>query len=236
MLVSVCHSLAHLEHKEMAQIRHMIVGGPAAAESNRRWRPVGLGVMGLQDVFFLLRLPFDSPEAQLLSQRIYFHALSTSCDLAGESGRHAAFPETRAARGELQFDHWGVAPEDNERCGGLRARMPSGGLCHHVIIASALSATISLSFGVCECIVPQVSNLFKRETLSGDFLQVNRYLVAELKALGALDRTAANPRQAGGRPHPGNRGNSRRGTADLSYGLGDPNAFPHRHGGGPGRI
>ena len=29
-----------------------------------------------------------------------------------------------------------------------------------------------------------MSNLFKRETLSGDFLQVNRYLVQDLKALG----------------------------------------------------
>ena len=29
-----------------------------------------------------------------------------------------------------------------------------------------------------------MSNLFKRETLSGEFLQVNRYLVDELKALG----------------------------------------------------
>ena len=34
-----------------------------AAASNPRWRPVGLGVMGLQDVFFALRLPFDSADA-----------------------------------------------------------------------------------------------------------------------------------------------------------------------------
>ena len=31
-----------------------------AAASNPRWRPVGLGLMGLQDAFFTLRLPFDS--------------------------------------------------------------------------------------------------------------------------------------------------------------------------------
>ena len=160
----------------------------AAAESNRRWRPVGLGVMGLQDVFFLLRLPFDSPQAQLLSRKIqeeiYFHALSTSCDLAAESGPHAAFPETRAARGELQFDHWGVAPEDNERWEKLRARIQSAGLRNSLLIAIAPTATIASIAGVYECIEPQVSNLFKRETLSGDFLQVNRYLVTELKALG----------------------------------------------------
>src|SRR5690606_9618708 len=58
----------------------------AAAYSNSRWRPVGLGVMGLQDVFFKLRLPFDSQEARDLSARIqeeiYFWALTTSNELA----------------------------------------------------------------------------------------------------------------------------------------------------------
>src|SRR5262249_31529161 len=87
-----------------------------AADSNRRWRPVGLGLMGLQDVFFALRLPFDAPAARELSKRIqeeiYFHALSTSCTLAGEYGVHPAFPETRTAQGVLQFDAWGVKPEN----------------------------------------------------------------------------------------------------------------------------
>ncbi|HMM66109.1 MAG TPA: ribonucleoside-diphosphate reductase subunit alpha, partial [Dokdonella sp.] len=42
----------------------------SAATANRKWRPVGLGVMGLQDVFFQLRLAFDSKEAEALSARI----------------------------------------------------------------------------------------------------------------------------------------------------------------------
>ncbi len=82
-----------------------------AHSSNLRWRPVGLGVMGLQDVFFPgLRLPFDSEAARALSARIaeeiYYHALHASLDLAREKGAHPAFHETRAARGELQFDAW----------------------------------------------------------------------------------------------------------------------------------
>jgi ribonucleoside-diphosphate reductase alpha chain len=161
---------------------------PATEQSNRRWRPVGLGLMGLQDVFFLLRLRFDSPEARQLSRKIqeeiYFHALSASCDLAIESGPHPAFAETRAARGELQFDYWGVIPEDKERWESLRMLIKSKGLRNSLLIAIAPTATIASILGVYECIEPQISNLFKRETLSGDFLQVNRYLVAELKALG----------------------------------------------------
>ncbi|WP_441286350.1 ribonucleoside-diphosphate reductase subunit alpha [Sorangium sp. KYC3313] len=162
---------------------------PSTRRSNLRWRPVGLGLMGLQDVFFQMRLPFDAPAARELSRRIseevYYHALSTSADLAAEKGRHPAFDETRAARGELQFDAWGVVPEDTARWEALRARVQAGGLRNSLLVAIAPTATIASIAGCYECIEPQVSNLFKRETLSGDFLQMNRYLVAELKRLGA---------------------------------------------------
>ena len=160
----------------------------SARASNMRWRPVGLGVMGLQDVFFQLRLPFDSEAARALSTRIaeeiYFHALHTSLELARQYGAHPAFPETRAAQGELQFDAWGVTPADACRWSELREQIRTHGLRNSLLIAIAPTATIASIAGCYECIEPQVSNLFKRETLSGDFLQVNRYLVEELAQLG----------------------------------------------------
>jgi len=160
----------------------------SARASNLRWRPVGLGVMGLQDVFFQLRLPFDSEAARSLSTRIaetiYFNALRTSMELAREHGAHATFPDTRAAAGELQFDVWGVTPSDGARWDALREEIKSHGLRNSLLIAIAPTATIASIAGCYECIEPQVSNLFKRETLSGDFLQINRYLVEELQQLG----------------------------------------------------
>jgi ribonucleoside-diphosphate reductase alpha chain len=160
----------------------------SARSSNMRWRPVGIGVMGLQDVFFQLRLPFDGEGARQLSTRIaeeiYFNALRTSMELARQSGAHDAFQETRAAQGELQFDAWGVTPSDAARWSELREQIKAHGLRNSLLIAIAPTATIASIAGCYECIEPQVSNLFKRETLSGDFLQVNRYLVEELKQLG----------------------------------------------------
>ncbi|HEY4242775.1 MAG TPA: ribonucleoside-diphosphate reductase subunit alpha [Kofleriaceae bacterium] len=160
----------------------------ATKRSNLRWRPIGLGIMGLQDVFFQLSLPFDDAAARALSQRIseevYFSALSASVELAAEKGKHPAFEETRAARGELQFDAWGVTPSDPARWDALRAQIRETGLRNSLMIAIAPTATIASIAGCYECIEPQVSNLFKRETLSGDFIQVNRYLVDVLKRLG----------------------------------------------------
>ncbi len=170
-----------------------------AGASNARWRPVGLGVMGLQDVFFRMRLPFDSVEARDLSRRIaeevYFNALTASCDIAAVAGPHAAFAETRLAGGAFQFELAGWGPgatppgvtaeaADAERWETLRARIAEHGVRNSLLIAIAPTATIASIAGAYECIEPQVSNLFKRETLSGEFLQINTYLVRDLQERG----------------------------------------------------
>lgn len=169
---------------------------PSTSESNKRWRNIGLGLMGLQDVFFQLRLPFDSDEAKAISSKIqeeiYFAALDASSDLALERGAHPAFAETRAAQGDLQFDFWGVTPDDIGRWNALREKVMKTGLRNSLMIAIAPTATIASIAGCYECIEPQVSNLFKRETLSGDFVQINKYLVKELKALGLWNDAIRN--------------------------------------------
>ena len=160
-----------------------------AENSNSRWRPVGLGVMGLQDVFFRLGLPFDSPAARELStriaERVMLAAYETSAELAERHGPHEGWADTRTARGVLHPDHFADAsPTWPERWDALRARIGRVGMRNSLLLAIAPTATIASIAGVYECIEPQVSNLFKRETLSGEFLQVNTYLVAELKRLG----------------------------------------------------
>ncbi|WP_207208243.1 ribonucleoside-diphosphate reductase subunit alpha [Nocardioides glacieisoli] len=159
-----------------------------SAASNPRWRPVGLGLMGLQDAFFALRLPFDSAEARELSTRvqeeIYLTALEVSVDLARRHGPHPSYAETRAAAGVLQPDHWDASPAQSERWAQVRADIAEHGLRNSLLIAIAPTATIASIAGCYECIEPQVSNLFKRETLSGEFLQVNAALTRELKARG----------------------------------------------------
>ncbi|AYG80541.1 Vitamin B12-dependent ribonucleoside-diphosphate reductase [Streptomyces hundungensis] len=162
-----------------------------AGRSNARWRPVGLGAMGLQDVFFKLRLPFDSPEAKALStklaERIMLTAYEASADLAERSGPLPAWDKTRTARGVLHPDHYDVELHWPERWAALRARIAEVGMRNSLLLAIAPTATIASIAGVYECIEPQVSNLFKRETLSGEFLQVNGYLVEDLKRLGVWD-------------------------------------------------
>lgn len=160
---------------------------PEAAASNRHWRPIGLGMMGLQDVFFQLRLPFASEAARALSNRIaevmYFEALSAA------TGRtFPAFAESRYPDGTLQMDlarslgH--PVPALHEDWDALRAVIRAHGLGNSLMIAIAPTATIASIVGATESIEPMVSNLFKRETLSGEFVQINRHLVRDLQARG----------------------------------------------------
>jgi ribonucleoside-diphosphate reductase alpha chain len=162
-----------------------------SSASNSRWRPIGLGLMGLQDVFFKMGVSFDSPVARdvsrQISEEIYFNALWASTELAEANGPHEAYAETRTAAGDLQFDLWGVEPSQPERWAPLRERIEQHGLRNSLMIAIAPTATIASIAGCYECIEPQVSNLFKRETLSGEFMQINRHLVKELQRRALWD-------------------------------------------------
>ncbi|MEU6249313.1 ribonucleoside-diphosphate reductase subunit alpha [Glycomyces sp. NPDC047010] len=160
-----------------------------AEKANRKWRPIGLGCMGLADVFFKLKLAFDSEEALALStaisERIALVAFETSAGLAATLGAHPNFAETRAADGVLHLDHYPNARITlNERWDAVRGKVAEHGLRNSLMIAIAPTATIASIAGCAECIEPVVSNVFKRETLSGEFLQVNRHLIAELKERG----------------------------------------------------
>ena len=186
--------------------------------------------MGLQDVFFRMRLPFDAPRgARAVDAHLGGDLLPRPARLVRarrEDGPHPAFAETRAARGELQFDAWGVVPDATWRAG---TRCASGfathGLRNSLLIAIAPTATIASIAGCYECIEPQVSNLFKRETLSGDFLQVNRYLVEELKALGLWTEAMRNAIKIAEGSVQGIDELPDEHARDLPHGLGDPDAL-----------
>jgi ribonucleoside-diphosphate reductase alpha chain len=163
-----------------------------AKNSNEKWRPVGLGVMGLQDAFFKMKLPFTSAKAREVSARIqetiYYQAIKTSLELAKEAGPFSEFKNSRYAQGKLQVqlaeELQPVMPDLHYDWDALAAEVRQSGIRNSLLIAIAPTATIASIVGSYESIEPQVSNFFKRETLSGEFLQVNKYLIRELKNRG----------------------------------------------------
>jgi len=165
---------------------------PATKKSNDRHRPIGLGVQGLADVFFMLGLPFESVKAQELNQQIaetiYFHAVTESVELAKEQGAYATFQGSPASQGKLQYHLWGVTPTMKYDWKGLEKNVVEFGLRNSLLVAPMPTASTASIFGNIECFEAITSNLYKRMVLAGEFVLVNKYLVADLEKLNLWNK------------------------------------------------
>ena len=159
-----------------------------ARRSNLRHRPIGLGVQGLADVFFQLRLPFDSPGAAEVNRRIfatiYHAAVKTSCELAAEAGPYESFAGSPAAAGRLQFDLWDAEPHPMYDWDALKIGVQELGLKNSLLVAPMPTASTAQILGNTEAFEPVSSNLYSRNTLAGTFTVVNKYLLNDLLARG----------------------------------------------------
>lgn len=160
-----------------------------AQNSNLRHRPIGLGVQGLADAFMLLKLPFESEEAQKLNKEIfetiYFAAMQASADLAIKEGAYESFPGSPLSKGKFQFDLWNIKPGTNRwDWEKLRKQVMKSGVRNSLLLAPMPTASTSQILGNNECFEPYTSNIYSRRVLSGEFAVVNKHLLKDLVELG----------------------------------------------------
>ena len=170
---------------------------PKTRVSNMAHRPIGIGVQGLADTFMLLDLAFSSDEARTLNRRIfetmYHAALTASCDLAEQHGAYSTFAGSPASQGILQYDMWGVEPEAGRYdWAALKARIMKHGLRNSLLLAPMPTASTSQILGNTECFEPISSNIYTRRTMAGEFILVNRHLIADLQAAGLWNEGVKN--------------------------------------------
>jgi ribonucleoside-diphosphate reductase alpha chain len=173
-----------------------------ARDSNLRHRPVGLGIMGFQDCLHVKRVPYASMDAVQFADRsmeaVCYYAYLASTELAEERGRYSSYRGSLWDRGILPQDSLKLLAE--ERGGYLeadstetmdwsvvRARIAQFGMRNSNCVAIAPTATISNIIGVSACIEPTYQNLYVKSNLSGEFTEINEYLVRDLKARGLWD-------------------------------------------------
>lgn len=179
-----------------------------ARRSNLRHRPVGLGLMGFQDVLYQLNIPYGSEKAVAFADKsmelISYYAILASADLAEERGPYATFEGSLWSKGilpidslQLLADNRGKAYLDLNREQTLdwhkvRERVKAIGVRNSNIMAIAPTATISNICGVSQSIEPTYQNLYVKSNLSGEFTVVNPYLVNDLKKLNLWDEVMVN--------------------------------------------
>ena len=170
----------------------------AAANANQRHRPVGLGVMGLQNALFVRNTAFASEAAvdfnDEFMEAIAYFAYEASSDLAAERGSYSTYDGSKWSRGIVPPDTVDMLEEqrgepiDVTRGGkmdwnALREKIQKQGMRNSNVLAIAPTATISNIMGSTPCIEPTFKNLFVKGNLSGDFIVLNQHLVRDLKEL-----------------------------------------------------
>ena len=162
---------------------------PEAEKSNKRHRPIAIGVQGLADVFMMLGLEFDEEGARQINkdifETIYFGALIESCQLAKEEGPYETFRGSPAHNKQLQFDLWGVHRPSFDR---LKDDIVKWGLRNSLLVAPMPTASTAQILGNNECFEPYTTNLYLRRTLAGEFVMINKHLVKDLWKLNLWNK------------------------------------------------
>jgi ribonucleoside-diphosphate reductase alpha chain len=175
---------------------------PESRRANQRHRPVGLGLMGFADALFALRIPYSSDAAVEFAdssmERISYHAIEASTELARERGRYQTYDGSLWSQGVLPIDSLELLR--TARMGDLtvdttsrldwttlREKVRRDGMRNSNVLAIAPTATIANICGVSQSIEPIYRNLFVKSNMSGEFTVANPYLVEDLKARGLWD-------------------------------------------------
>ncbi|MBE2203810.1 MAG: ribonucleoside-diphosphate reductase subunit alpha [Chthoniobacterales bacterium] len=174
----------------------------SAKRSNLRHRPIGLGVMGVQNALFKRGLDFASEAAVEFNdefmEAIAFYAYSASSDLAAERGVYSSYMGSKWDRGLLPQDTIDILEQER----GLEITVPRGGsmdwtpvrekiktqgMRNSNVLAIAPTATISNIMGTTPCIEPNYKNLYVKENLGGKFTILSTELVRDLRKIGKWD-------------------------------------------------
>lgn len=171
----------------------------AAKTANSRHRPIGLGVMGLQNALYKRGLAFASDAAvefnDEVMEAIAYYAYGASSDLAKELGAYSSYKGSKWDRGLLPQDTLDLLEDERGRSidvprGGkmdwsvVRSKIANQGMRNSNVLAIAPTATISNIMGTTPCIEPNYKNLYVKSNLSGDFIVLNSELVKDLKKAG----------------------------------------------------
>ena len=153
-------------------------------KSNLRHRPIGIGVQGLADTFALMGYPFDSEEASDLNKEIfaaiYHGAMWASIHLAKKDGAYDSYKGSPLSEGMLQFDLWKQEPSTRWDWDTLRKALAKNGARNSLLVAPMPTASTAQILGNNECFEPFTSNLYKRNTLGGEFVVINKHLIQDL--------------------------------------------------------
>lgn len=163
--------------------------------NNLNYRPMGIGIQGLADVFAMFSAPWGSDVATELNRNIaetiYYAAVEASHELSLDRGNYSRFEGSLYSKGVLQYNLWNVSPKTNYDWKGLEEKVKNG-MRNSLLVALMPTASSSQILNNNECFEAFTSNLYSRNTLAGDFIILNKHLVRDLKSINMWNKDIVN--------------------------------------------
>jgi ribonucleoside-diphosphate reductase alpha chain len=174
-----------------------------AKNSNSKHRPIGLGLMGFQDLLHKKSISYASFQAADVAddvmEIISYYAIIASSNLAKERGPYQSFKGSKWDQGLLPIDTIELLEKERGQKVDMdrsfkkdwdfvRNLVKKQGMRNSNTMAIAPTATIANILGVSASIDPNYKNLYVKSNLSGEFTVANIYLIEELKKLGLWDK------------------------------------------------
>jgi len=167
-----------------------------AKKNNTDYRPMGIGVQGLADVFAIFKAPWGSAVADTINRHIfeciYYASVEASHELALERGSYSAFEGSPYSKGILQYHLWNEQPVSVHWNWKALEEKVKRGMRNSLLIALMPTASSSQILGNNECFEAFTSNLYSRSTLAGDFIILNKHLARDLKEIGLWNKDIVN--------------------------------------------
>jgi ribonucleoside-diphosphate reductase alpha chain len=164
-------------------------------ESTEKYRPVGIGIMGLSDAFYLLDLSYDTKEARDLGQKIMLtitkSSVECSADMAKSRGK---FHDYDKFKEDTEIIITKLVGNDEK----IIAKVRKNGLRNFQHTCIAPTGTISLS---CDCsygMEPCFGLVFQKNLMTGEKMHIinpvfkKRYENEDWYKDGILEKIIAN--------------------------------------------
>tara|TARA_Y100000389_G_scaffold183450_1_gene200951 strand:- start:1533 stop:2396 length:864 start_codon:yes stop_codon:yes gene_type:complete len=162
-------------------------------------------------------MPYESDEAKDLNKQIfetiYYYAMTMSMeisqkraemieqndgeydvnlnefekDLTEYKGAYSTFAGSPLSKGKFQFDLWGVEASMYDWA-ELREKVLKYGVRNSLLLAPMPTASTSQIMGFTESFEIITSNIYKRKTLAGEFIIINKYLIKDLIELNLWNK------------------------------------------------
>jgi ribonucleoside-diphosphate reductase alpha chain len=167
--------------------------------SNKRHRPIGLGIMGYHDALYQLDINFDTEEAVEFAdysmEAISYYSILASSQLAQEKGAYESFKGSKWDRGILPVDTINLLEQSREMqipvnrierldWAPVRESIKVYGMRNSNTMAIAPTSNLANITDAVPANEPIYKNLYVKSNQAGDFTVINSYLIEDLKKIG----------------------------------------------------